>query len=413
MFLYNCGIRLYSGIIRLAAAFKPKARLWINGRKNWEANLRQKTAALSSPIWIHCASLGEFEQGRPLIEEIKRRHPSRKILLTFFSPSGYEIRKNYEFADVVIYMPVDTKANARKFLEIVQPAAAVFVKYEFWLNFLHELKKNQVPTFLISAVFKKHQPFFKWYGGIFRKALPCYHTIFTQDEASLQLLKSLGVTQTRISGDTRFDRVLEISRHPRRIDELTPFITGYDVLIGGSTWPKDEEFLLEAYNSLRQKHNRLKLIIAPHEIDQANIERLWNLIGSKGLSHCFITGDIQAGTDVVIVNTMGYLSSIYQYGKIAVIGGGFNDGIHNVVEPAVFGLPVLFGPNHAKFNEAEELLRLGGAFEFSDKAGLLQRLESLISKESEHSQASVKAANYVASHAGATAVIMQVLEPLL
>lgn len=415
MLLYNLGVRSYAAFIKLASLFNPKARLWVKGRKDWESRLQQQLqgAGIKNPIWFHCASLGEFEQGRPLIEVIKKDFPNRPILLTFFSPSGYEIRKDYKGADAIAYLPIDTKGNAKRFLDMVKPSMAVFVKYEFWLNYLFTLQALKVPTFLVSAVFKAHQPFFKWYGGNFRRALNCYQTIFTQDEASLKLLETLQVNHVRVAGDTRFDRVLEICASPRELKEVKDFTAGAFTIIGGSTWAKDEQLLLTAYGDLKKKYPHLKLLIAPHEIDQANIERLWNLIGAQDLRSRFITDESADATDVIIINTMGYLSSIYQYAQVAVVGGGFDDGIHNVLEPSVFGLPVLFGPNYHKFNEAEDLLRLKGAFTFKDGQELYSQLAALIGNPQHYGEASAQARRYVRDHAGATVNIMKQLKPLL
>lgn len=415
MLLYNLAIRSYVAFIRLGSLFNAKAKLWLKGRQHWESRLQQQVQKAGSrkTIWFHCASLGEFEQGRPLIEAIKKDFPEHAVLLTFFSPSGYEVRKDYKGADIIAYLPLDTRRNAKRFLAIARPAMAVFVKYEFWLNYLFALQQAAIPAFLVSAVFMPHQPFFKWYGGNFRKALHCYHTIFTQDEASLKLLNMLRVKSAVAAGDTRFDRVLEICAAPKELDEIKEFTAGSFTIIGGSTWAKDEQLLLMAYAALRQQHPQLKLLIAPHEIDQTNIERLWNLIGAQGLTSRFITDEPDASKDVIIINTMGYLSSIYQYAQAAVVGGGFDDGIHNILEPSVFGLPVLFGPNYQKFNEAEDLLRLKGAFSFGDGKALQSELASLIANRQHYVQASAQARSYVRDHAGATGKIMLQLKPLL
>lgn len=415
MLLYNLAIRSYAAFITLGSLFNPKAKLWVKGRKNWESRLQQhiQAAGIQKPLWFHCASLGEFEQGRPLIEAVKKEFPGHPVLLTFFSPSGYEVRKDYKGADVIAYLPLDTRRNAKRFLEIAKPAMAVFVKYEFWLNYLFALQRASIPTFLVSAVFMPHQPFFKWYGGNFRRALNCYQTIFTQDEASLKLLEMVHVKTAVVAGDTRFDRVLEICAAPKELSEVRDFTAGAFTIIGGSTWAKDEQFLLAAYAALRRQHPHLKLLIAPHEIDQANIERLWNLIGAQGLSSRFITDEPDASKDVIIINTMGYLSSIYQYAQVAVVGGGFDDGIHNILEPSVFGLPVLFGPNYHKFNEAEDLLELEGAFSFGDGKALQNRLSLLIGNQQHYAQASAQARRYVRDHAGATGKIITQLKPLL
>ncbi len=415
MLLYNIAIRAYGVFLRLAALFNEKAKLWIKGRHNWQEILDShiRRDEIHNPVWFHCASLGEFEQGRPLIEAIRAQFPGQPIVLTFFSPSGYEIRKNYEQADVIAYLPLDTHANAIQFIDTVKPRLAVFVKYEFWLNFLFVLRQRSVPTYLVSAVFRQHQPFFKWYGGVFRKGLLCYQEIFTQDQTSATLLQSLHTGKVVVAGDTRFDRVLEICANPRALEGLNEFTRNRPVIIAGSTWPRDEEYLLASYTALKQSYPGARLIIAPHEINQANIERLWSLIGNAQLSSQFITDEIDQDKDVIIVNTMGYLSSIYQYGTMAVIGGGFNNGIHNILEPAVYGLPVLFGPNHHKFNEAAELIREQGGFCFSSQEELQEKLLALLGNETYLRETSAKAKRYVQQRAGATKKIMESLSALL
>ena len=291
MFVYNLSIHAVKLGLQMASPFNPKAKLWLEGRKNWEENLKLKVESLNleKAIWFHCASLGEFEQGRPVIENIKKENPQQKIVLTFFSPSGFEIQKNYAFVDLVIYLPSDTPYNAKKFLSILKPKIAVFVKYEFWLNYLFELEKNKIPTFLISTVIKKHQPFFKWYGGVFRKALNTYETIYTQDHYSIELLKELRINTGVLAGDTRFDRVLQICNSLKKIDEIENFAKDSFVIVAGSSWEKDEEYLIDSYILLKEKHPNLKLIIAPHEIDENNIARLKNLLNKNQLSFHFFT----------------------------------------------------------------------------------------------------------------------------
>lgn len=416
MILYNLGIHAFNGILHLAAMFKPKAKLWVNGRKLWRPKLEQlvNEKNLNGCIWLHAASLGEFEQGRPVIEKIKQEFPNQKIVITFFSPSGFEIQKNYPLADLVIYLPIDTKSNAKKFLKILQPKVAIFVKYEFWLNYLYQLKKNNIPTFLISTVIKPHQSFFKWYGGNFRKALQTYHTIFTQDVYSLRLLKLLKFERGILAGDTRFDRVLQICNAPKQLPEIAEFSKNSLVIIAGSSWQKDEEFLLEAYIKIKQEKNNIKLIIAPHEIQKQNIDRLQNLLHSYQIKHHLYTDNLsQLTNDVLIVNTIGLLSSIYQYGKIALVGGGFNGGIHNILEPTVYGLPVLFGPNFAKFNEAFEIIDLKAGFTYQNAQELKSLLNSLVSNETTLNETSTLAANYVRKNSGATNKIVDSLRDFL
>jgi 3-deoxy-D-manno-octulosonic-acid transferase len=416
LFLYNLGIYAFQFALKLASPFNGKAKLWTEGRRNWKNNLREavKKDDLKQAIWLHCASLGEFEQGRPVIEKIKADFPGQKIVLTFFSPSGYEIQKNYPLADLVIYLPTDKPSNTRKFLDILEPRMAIFVKYEFWLNYLFGLHKRAIPTFLISTVIKKHQSFFKWYGSNFRKALKTYHTIFTQDVYSLRLLKLLKVESGSLAGDTRFDRVLQICSSPKSIPEIKQFSENAFVIVAGSSWQKDEECLIEAYSVLKVKHPSLKLIIAPHEIDKNNIDRLKNLLHKYHIPFHLFSDNLTTYTHpVLIVNAIGFLSSVYQYGTVAVIGGGFSDGIHNILEPTVYGLPVMFGPNFEKFNEAHELLDLKAAFVYHDAKELTNHLYNFVSSPSELLAASVLARNYVLKNSGATDQIATVLEHYL
>lgn len=416
MFLYNLGIHLFKLGLQLASPFNPKAKLWIEGRKNWQENLKNKVEVLKleNAIWFHCASLGEFEQGRPVIEKIKKENPQQKIVLTFFSPSGYEIQKNYPFADLVTYLPHDTPSNSKAFLAILKPKLAIFVKYEFWLNYLFELERKEIPAFLISTVIKKHQSFFKWYGGNFRRALKTYKTVYTQDVHSIKLLRVLKVGTGVLAGDTRFDRVLQICSSPKQIKEIEDFAKDSFVIIAGSSWQKDEDYLIESYVQLKEKHPHLKLIIAPHEIDKKNIDRLKNLLYKNQLPFHLFSDNPPAYTDsILIVNAIGFLSSIYQYGTVAFIGGGFTNGIHNILEPTVYGLPVLFGPNYKKFNEAFEVIDLNAGFVVNDTNELTKQLSSLIEDEKVLSESSRLAKNYVLKNSGATHKIVEDLKSYL
>lgn len=413
MFLYNFGIHIFQLGLNIASLFKPKAKLWVDGRKNWKQQLilNVNTNNLHNSIWIHCASLGEFEQGRPVIQKIREEHPNQKIVLTFFSPSGYEIQKNYSMVDYVCYLPIDTKQNARIFTEVLKPNLVIFVKYEFWLNYIFELHKKQIPTFLISTVIKKHQLFFKWYGVNFRKALATYEAIYTQDEESLILLNQLNIATGKIAGDTRFDRVLQVCQSPKKINVIEQFSKNAFVVVGGSTWPTDEAFLIETYIQLKSKFSHLKLIIAPHEIDQSNINRLKNvLIKNKISYHLFSDNEPEYFNSVLILNTMGVLSSVYQYGNVAFVGGGFNNGIHNILEPSVFGLPVLFGPNHHKFNEAKAVIDLKAGFEIETVESLSKYIHQFLSDEHFLNQSSLLAKDYVLNNSGATQLIYQGLK---
>lgn len=408
MFLYNLGIQLFNLGIHISSLFKPKAKLWIKGRENWKENLKTQVEKLQlqNCVWIHCASLGEFEQGRPVIQKIRKEHPSIKIVLTFFSPSGYEIQKNFALVDFVCYLPIDTKNNAKIFLEILKPKVSIFVKYEFWLNFLFELYKQKVPTYLISTVIKKHQSFFKWYGYNFRKALSTYKEIYTQENDSLELLHQLNINTAKLAGDTRFDRVLDVCKSPKEIKTIEEFKSNAFVIIGGSTWQKDEEFLIEAFLKLKPKFPQLKLIIAPHEIDDSNIDKIKSILKKNSISyHLYSDNETVLTHSVLILNTIGILSSVYQYGNVAFVGGGFNNGIHNLLEPSVFGLPVLFGPNHKKFNEATELIKIRAGFEITTCNDLIQYFEKFLNNTEFLNQTSQFAKNYVLKNAGSTDVI--------
>ncbi|MBC7696373.1 MAG: 3-deoxy-D-manno-octulosonic acid transferase [Burkholderiales bacterium] len=416
MFLYNLGIHAFQLGLRLASLFNPKAKLWIDGRKNWEEQLRFKVnqSGLQNAVWFHCASLGEFEQGRPVIEKLKKEHPLQKIVLSFFSPSGYEIQKHYPFADLVTYLPADTSSNAKIFLEILKPKLAIFVKYEFWLNYLFELDRQKIPAFLISTVIKKHQTFFKWYGRDFRKGLATYETIYTQDVHSIKLLRVLKIRTGVLTGDTRFDRVLQVCSAPKQIKEIDEFSKDSFVIIAGSSWQKDEDHLIESYLVLKEHYPQIKLIIAPHEIDRKNIDRLKNLLAKNKLAyHLFSDNSDTYVHPILVVNAIGFLSSIYQYGTVAFIGGGFNNGIHNVLEPTVYGLPVLFGPNYKKFNEAFEVIDLNVGFEVSDANDLTKKLTLLIEDKTLLAESSRLAKNYVRKNSGATNKIVDELKDFL
>ncbi len=416
MFLYNLGIYAFQIGLKLASPFNPKAKLWVEGRKNWEANLKSNVSSLQleNAVWFHCASLGEFEQGRPVIEKLKKEYPQQKVVLTFFSPSGYEIQKNYPYADLVAYLPADTATNALKFLSILKPKLAIFVKYEFWLNYLFALENKQIPTFLISTVIKKHQSFFKWYGGNFRKALKTYKTIYTQDVHSIKLLRVLKVSTGVLTGDTRFDRVLQICSAPKQIKEIEDFAKDSFVVVAGSSWQKDEDYLIESYVALKQKHPQLKLIIAPHEIDKKNIDRLSNLLIKNKLSFHLFSDNPPSYTDsILVVNAIGFLSSIYQYGTVAFIGGGFTNGIHNILEPTVYGLPVLFGPNYHKFNEAFEVIDLNAGFVINDANELTKQLSVFMEDKNVLAESSRLAKNYVLKNSGATNKIVDGLKEFL
>lgn len=404
-FLYNIGIRTYTLAIRLASPFNEKAALWIKGRKNIQKKISTVNKGSHRLVWFHAASLGEFEQGRPVMEALKKEQPDTRILLTFFSPSGYEIRKNYAGADYIYYLPADTPRNARHFIESVQPDAAVFVKYEYWYNYLNQLNKRHIPTYLISAIFRKEQPFFKTWGGLHRKMLHFFTRMFIQDEESARLLSSIGIQAFEQTGDTRFDRVKQIADTAQDIDKVAHFLNGAPAVVCGSTWPPDEELLLDYIN---RDNTDFKWIIAPHEIGENHIRTILGKCQKKVIRY---TQDEAGETDakVLIIDCIGLLSSIYRYGKIAYIGGGFGIGIHNTLEAAVYGIPVIFGPRYQKFNEAVRLIQQGGAFSIHNKTELDELLDSLLQDQAITETAGRQALAYVNSQLGATAIIMKYL----
>ncbi len=351
----------------------------MNGRKEWRTKLRSAVNPADRPVWIHVASLGEFEQGRPLIEKIKSEHPAQKIVLSFFSPSGYEIRKDYALADQVIYLPMDSRRNAKDLLDIINPSLAIFVKYEFWYHYLYQLKKRNIPTLLVSAAFRKEQPFFQWYGGLFRKMLGCYTALFVQDEEAKRLLASIGIHQhVFVSGDTRYDRVAHIAASVKQVPVVEQFKGNDQLLIAGSSWPEDEKVLRACLDELPAGW---KLVIAPHEIDKAHTRKIQHLFGDTSILYSEYAPAV-TGKKVLIIDNIGLLSSLYAYGEIAFIGGGFNKGgIHNILEPAVFGLPVVFGPVYRKFVEANKMVSLKMAFPVEDAGQAKSVILQLIADE--------------------------------
>lgn len=400
IFIYKAGIFIYSLLIRLFSLFNEKAKLFVQGRKNWKENLSSKIDVNSKYIWFHCSSLGEFEQGRPVIEELKLQRPEYKILLTFFSPSGYEIRKNYPLADVVVYLPLDTKLNAQTFLEIVKPEKAFFVKYEFWYFYISELKRRNIPLYIVSAIFRENQQFFKntpwglWYRNILFKV----EHLFVQNEKSGELLKSVNLSNFTVTGDTRFDRVAAIARDSKKLPIVEKFKGNSLLIVAGSTWKPDEELLAAFIN---QSAN-IKFIIAAHEVSAANINRIHQLLKKPAISFSKVSESEIDKFDVLIIDSVGLLSSLYKYGDVAYIGGGFGVGIHNILEAATFGLPVIFGPNYKKFKEAVDLILERGAFSISNAGELWQTLNTLIEDKNERRKASEICSDYVAKNVGST-----------
>lgn len=401
LFLYNTGICLYSLLIAIVSVKNKKAKLWIEGRKGLLDLIEKSLDRKKSYSWFHFASLGEFEQGRPVIEKLKQDHPNDAIVITFFSPSGYEIRKNYPLADHVFYLPVDTKINARRFTSILNPKIAVFTKYEYWYHYFEALHENKTPLFIISGIFRKEQAFFKWYGGLHRKMLSRVSHLFVQNEESKELLGKIGIKQVTVSGDTRFDRVAENAKKPKEIESIKIFCEKNPVFIAGSTWP-DDEFLIASLTSL---YPSWKFIIAPHEVNEQRINQIKrqfpNSLKLSELEENLIVYNKLINAQVLIIDSIGILSSVYQFGKIAYIGGGFGVGIHNTLEAAAFGLPVLFGPNYARFQEAVDLISIGAAFSIHDSSELKMQMEFL-SQYEEHMERGKKALDYVKNHTGAT-----------
>jgi 3-deoxy-D-manno-octulosonic-acid transferase len=401
--IYNIGIYLFSGLAWLISPFNLKVRLWITGRKNWFELLKKKIGSEERYVWIHCASLGEFEQGRPVIEALKKEKPHIKILLTFFSPSGYEVRKNYQMADIICYLPADTPGNAEKFIKLVDPAVVIFVKYEFWHNYLTILGNKKIPLYLISGIFRKDQHFFRWYGTFFRNMLEKFSWLFVQDQQSLELLGDISIKNVTVAGDTRFDRVMQAAGTARDIPQLQRFRGDEKLFLAGSSWKQDEEIITRYINKYP---DRIKWIFAPHEIDSRNIERLAKLLKTKYIKFSEFT-DADTDARVLIIDNIGMLSSAYRYACIAEIGGGFGKGIHNILEPACWSIPVLFGPNHRIFREAVELIGSGGAQTFSDYEGFEKIVEQWLSNKETYQKAAEAAGKYVRENTGATGKIMQ------
>ena len=403
IWIYKIGIALFTVTIKFASLFNQKAKLFIQGRKNIFEQISLKIDPIDRPIWFHFASLGEFEQGRPVLEKIKAIHPAQKIVITFFSPSGFEIRKNYTEADGIFYLPMDTASNAKRFLKLVNPSIAIFTKYEFWFHYFNQLHQKQIPLYLISGIFRPSQAFFKWYGGFNRKILRCVTHFFVQNEESANLLKSISISKVSVNGDTRFDRVYENASSPKRLQIIEEFCGSSPVFIAGSTWLADERLL----SSFPEKYPDWKLIIAPHEINEQHIVEI-----EKIFPHTvkFSSLKTQIGgnqSQTLIIDNIGMLSSLYRYGKIAYIGGGFGAGIHNTLEAAAFGLPVIFGPKYAKFQEAKDLISIGAAQSISSEGSLLSAFEHFKMNEN----AATAAADYVAKMKGATDMIINLILP--
>lgn len=404
--LYSLGIYLYGLLLRLVAPFHSKAKLWVDGRRDWYAYMSQTVETGQKHIWFHFASLGEFEQGRAVLESIKKDFPTKKIVITFYSPSGYEVRKNTNLADYVFYLPDDTAKNAKLFIDLINPEFVVFTKYEYWYHYFSELQNRQIPLLMISAIFRPDQIFFQSYGGFFRKILSAVTYFFMQNEESVHLLKEHGFRNVGLTGDTRFDRVVELPKQLRRIPEVVQFVGESPVLVAGSTWLEDEQILKE----IMLIFPKWKLILAPHEIHDAHIKSILELFpGALQFSNYPSYADQKIiDSQVLIIDNIGMLSSLYGYGKIAYIGGGFGVGIHNTLEAATYGVPVIFGPKYHKFQEAKDLIEQGAGFSIHNREELI-KVFTCLQDNVKREYAGKQAKQYVQQHAGATAIIMKYL----
>ncbi|MGO4906054.1 3-deoxy-D-manno-octulosonic acid transferase [Flavobacterium sp. W20_MBD1_R3] len=405
LFIYNLMVHLAGFFLKITALFSPKMKLFVDGRKVVFPVLEQKIKPTDKTIWFHAASLGEYEQGLPVIEKIKEQFPTHKIVLTFFSPSGYEVRKNNTVADVTVYLPLDTKKNAQQFLKLIHPDLVFFIKYEYWPNYLFELKKSNTKTYLISGILRKNQLFFKWYGGFYREALDAFTYFFVQNETSKKLLQQLDKTNVAVSGDTRFDRVGSILEKDNSLDFISDFKDNTLIIVVGSSWPKDEDLLVNFINS---NTFNIKFIIAPHNIKEEQIQQLKNSITKKTVLFSAKEGKQLADFDVFIIDTIGILTKIYSYADIAYVGGGFgNPGVHNVLEPATFGVPILIGPNYSHFAEATALVNMDACVSVANQKELNEALENLIRNDDIRNEKGHMCSTFVKMNKGATAIILK------
>ncbi|HEX6846681.1 MAG TPA: glycosyltransferase N-terminal domain-containing protein [Chitinophagaceae bacterium] len=422
LFFYNIFLALYRAGIGIASLWNTKAKLWVEGRKNGLEKITHSLKKTDSPIvWVHCSSLGEFEQGRPVIEKISSKYPDSKILLTFFSPSGYEIRKDYKGADWVHYLPLDSKTNAKQFLDLVNPSLVFFVKYDYWYHYLAECKRRNIALLLVSGIFRTDQAFFKWYGDLHRKMLSCFSHFFVQDKESSDLLRSTNIVNVTVAGDTRFDRVFEIAQNFQPIDEIEKFCSNSRVLIAGSTWPEDEKIIKHAST----RFSDLKIIIAPHEVHKEHIDQL-RLMFPGAILHSQLSKRVSEGvladhsdiipgsrpisSNILIIDNIGMLSRLYRYATITYVGGGFNKGIHNTLEAAVYGKPVLFGPNYKKFKEAIGLIENGGGACVDSSSHFQAILQKFLSDKTELDRCGKNSFEFVERNKGATEKIITYTE---
>lgn len=396
--IYTGLIVLYSFIAGVASLFNGKARKWVKGRQGWREQIRSFSRGEGKVLWVHCASLGEFEQGRPVIERIRKEQPGWKVVLTFFSPSGYEVRKDYSGADLVMYLPSDIPVNVSYFLDIISPDIVLIIKYEFWYNYLSELKRRKIPTYLVSGIFRPDQYFFRWYGRFARGVFPVFSSIFVQDEQSGRLLESIGYERYSVTGDTRFDRVSRIAEAARDLPAIERFCGNERLFVAGSSWDEDEDIIIRYIN---ENPGSLKWVIAPHEIDEAHLRRIEKKI-APGTVRYSRYGEENREARVMIIDNIGMLSSVYRYASIAAVGGGFGRGIHNILEPACWGIPVLFGPNHTKFREAGHLIGRGGAVSFTGFETFSAVVEKYLSDPAALEAAGAACNSYISENKGAT-----------
>ena len=435
--MYNIVITLYLIGVAIASLFSEKVRKMWRGERRTIQHLKEHVDPDAKYIWVHAASLGEFEQGRPIMERIKATHPEYKILLTFFSPSGYEVRKNYEGADIICYLPLDTIRNSRRFLRAVRPVCALFIKYEFWYNYLHILKHRQVPVYSVSSIFRPEQIFFRWYGHQYSRVLKCFTHFFVQNEVSKQLLEEkLKITAVTVTGDTRFDRVISISEQATALPLIERFCSGSRVFVAGSSWQPDEEVFIPYFSAEyreqrkgktekakqkaegRKREDRWKLVIAPHVIGEDHLQQIERMLRQAHLTplrYSTLTSSREEqervqDADALIIDCFGLLSSVYRYADVAYVGGGFGVGIHNLLEAAVWGTPVFFGPNNARFQEAQELKACGGGIEITSAESFRTEMDSLLADTAALQARGSAAGEYVRSHAGATEAIIKVIK---
>jgi 3-deoxy-D-manno-octulosonic-acid transferase len=407
--MYTIIIYLYALAASIAALFNKKVRTMVVGQREAFQKLRNSFDHTQNYIWVHAASLGEFEQGRPLIERIRKEHPEYKVLLTFFSPSGYEVRKNYDGADIICYLPFDTPCNARKFLKLAPVKMAFFIKYEFWRNYIGALYKRGIPVYSVSSIFRKEQIFFRWYGKGYARCLHHITHFFVQNDTSVSLLRSIGVEQVTLTGDTRFDRVLDIRKQAKELPIVEAFAKGNRVLIAGSSWAPDEDIFIPYFN----EQKNLKLVIAPHVVNDAHIAEIQSKLKRPSLRYSQATAENVAKADCLIIDCYGLLSSIYRYATVAYIGGGFGVGIHNVPEAAVYGCPVLFGPNNKRFKEAQDLIACEGAFEIKNATEFNRIINKLFTYDELLRSSGAAAGRYISSNAGARDLVYKAVKNIL